>query len=138
MMYNYGMPPPQAAPPKPKKPKRYGLIALLVLFGLTISGVTTYVLLMRLSDTVLAVLATVMVAVAAGAPTTILALSVLMRKANNGKQSPQPQMTSPVVTVMPPMAWPQLPQQPQQPPPIWEQAPPIARRYTVVGDEGDF
>ena len=138
VVYPYGATP-HVAPPKPKKPKRYGLVALLVAFGLTGTGVATYVFLMRLSETVLAILATIMVAVAAGAPTSILALFVLAKKANgNGKKVPQPQqMTPPVMMMTPPMAWPQLQQQ-QQPPATWNQAPPIGRHFTVVGEEGDW
>lgn len=137
--YPYGAAP-HVAPSKPKKPKRYGLIALLMAFGLTGTGVATYVFLMRLSDTVLAILATIMVAVAAGAPTSILALFVLARKANgNGKHTSQPQqMTPPIMMMTPPMAWPQMQQQPQQPQATWEQASPVGRRYTVVGEEGDW
>lgn len=139
VVYPYGAAP-HVAPLKPKKPKRYGWIALLVVFGVTVIGVATYVFLMRLSETVLTLLATIMVAMFAGAPGSILVIFTLIRRANgNGKHAAQPpQQQQPVVVMTPPMAWPQMQQQPQQPQATWEQAPRMARRYTVVGEEGEW
>lgn len=88
-------------------------------------AVATYVPLNRLSDEVLMVIATIACAAGVALPGLLVALAVLVRRAESGGQRQQqaPVMTQPAFMVVPPM---------QIPPP-----PPAAgpRRFVVVGKE---
>ena len=107
---------------------------------LVLVGVTVYVLLQRLSDETLAVLATVACAGGAATPGGLLALYVLLRRLENGQSKRDPwqgyQYTQPQIMVMPPMALPQPSQGQPSPAATWEvQRQP--RHFVVVGgDEG--
>jgi hypothetical protein len=103
-------------------------------------GTAVYVALNRLSTEALTIMSTVGCAAALAAPGTLLTITMLIRRAENGRARPEPaapQATQPVMMVVPPMALQpqQLPQPQQQP--AWNQAP-TRREYTVVGDEGDW
>lgn len=139
-MYHY--PYPYAEPPPPARSKRsQKLQALAVCAGLlvlVITGVTVNVMLQRLDDTVLTVIATIGCAAGVSLPGLLLATLLLIRRAENGNgnKSTPATMTQPTIMVVPPMTLPQLQQQSQQPPPAatWEHIP-IQRHYTVVGEE---
>jgi hypothetical protein len=101
-------------------------------------GVAVYVLLYRLDDQVLTVIATVGCAAGVAMPGTLVTIVLLIRRAqDSGRRevrAEQPQMTQPVIlplTIMQPQ---QLPPQ-ERPPATWVKAP-RERRFVVVGDEG--
>ena len=105
---------------------------LLALVAAAAAGSGMYVLLTRLSTEVLAVLATVGCAAGVALPSLLVALVVVLRRPESGQRAPAPQMTQPMMMVVPPMALPQTPQ--YQAPATWHQAP-ARREFTVVGDE---
>jgi hypothetical protein len=120
------------------------LIGALALLGLMLAvavGVAVNHALTRISDQVLTVILTIGCAAGLGLPATLLALVVLVRRAENGdghrQRQAQVMTTPPQVVVIPPMQIP--PQQAQLPPyqgsspATWEQVP--ARHFTVVGEE---
>lgn len=114
-----------------------GLAAIGGLILLTAVGVAVYVLLNRLSDEVLAVLATVGCAAGVSLPTLMVAVIVLLRRAENGagkQATPQYTTTPPQIMVMPPMQLPNYPAAQQQMPATWEERS-RPRHYVVVGDE---
>ena len=127
----YPPPPPQRQPRR----RHWAIWTYLGLVALVIIGVAVYVLMERLSDEVLAVIATVGCAAGVSLPALLLALVVLLRREENGRKAvqQQPQVMPPIVlppTVIQPQ---QLPTQ-QPPPATWEEAP-APRRFTVVGEE---
>jgi len=131
-------PPPQPAP-RPKR-KIGGIVWFLAAMATVIAGVATYVLLQRLDDTVLAVLATVACAAGVALPALLTAMMVLLKRAENSGMREEPVSRAPIMSppqfvVVPPMAW-QQPQQQAMPPAMWDNQP-IARQFTVVGDGGD-
>jgi ABC-type dipeptide/oligopeptide/nickel transport system permease component len=127
--------------PRPRRVRRKrGLTGLAVIVGLilvTAVGVAVYVLLNRLSDEVLAVLATVGCAAGVSLPTLVVAGIVLLRRAENGagKQAAQQYTTTPPqIMVMPPMQLPNYPAAQQQTPATWERRS-RPRHYVVMGDD---
>ena len=132
--WGYPTPPPQA---KPKRSR--GWLGPLVLLAVPVLGVGTYVMLQRLSNDVLTVVATIACASGVSLPGLLVAVAVLLRRAeNNGRENratPQPTMTQPVMMMVPPMALPQQHQMYPQAQTLWEQQP-TARRFTIVGDGG--
>ena len=149
MQYPY--PPYYQHPPEPPRRCKLDrrLIGALVLLGVLLAvavGVAVDHALTRISDQVLTVILTIGCAAGVALPALLLALVVLVRRAESGGQRTRtaaPVMTPPQVMVIPPMAvqpQPQLPLYAAQapgyaggPPATWEQAP--ARHFTVVGDE---
>lgn len=133
-MYDSHSPPP--TPPRRRRGR--GLVYFLILVAVVAVGVTTYVLVNRLSDDVLTVIATIGCAAGVALPGLLLGLVILLRRAEgNGKQQAQqqqPMMTQPQLMVIPPMAIP--PQQTGQPPATWDTTP-GPRHFTVVGEQGD-
>jgi hypothetical protein len=134
-MYEY----PYHPPPPRAKPKRWrGLLYFLGAAGLVVVAVTTYVLLNRLSDAVLTVIATIGCAAGVALPGLMFGLVVLLRRAeSNGQRNAQPQVMPPVI-LPPTVLQPQQLSQYQPPPPAatWEQAP-GPRRFVVVGEESE-
>jgi hypothetical protein len=132
-MYEYPHPPPQ---PVPRRRNRWrGPLAFLGAAALVAVAVATYVMLNRLSDEVLTIIATIGCAGAMALPGLLVALVVLVRRAeSSGQRNAQPHVTPPVIlppTVLQPQ---QLPQYQQPPPATWEQTP-GPRRFVVVGEE---
>lgn len=125
--------------PQRRRRKR-GLVGLAVIVGLillTAVGVAVYVLLNRLSDEILAVLATVACAAGVSLPTLMVAMIILLRRAEGGggrQSTPQYTTTPPQITVVPPMQLPNYPAPQQQMPATWEERE-RPRHYVVVGDE---
>jgi len=148
-MYQY--PPPQSyqqpaqSQPRPiRQSIRRFYPPLIFLLAVTLAAVAAavYVLLDRLSNEVLTVIATIGCAAGVSLPGLLLAVFVLVKRAESDgsrkREVQPPQMTQPMITVIPPMALPQLPQpqQPTAPPPAtWEHQP--ARHFTVVGEGED-
>lgn len=130
-MYDYYPSPPSL----PRSSRWRGPLLFLAAIALVAVGVGVYVFLNRLSNDVLTVIATVGCAAGVALPALLLALVVLLRRAENGRKheyTPTP-MTQPTVMVIPPMAVPpQIPYQPQTPA-AWDTAP--TRRFTIVGEE---
>ncbi len=125
-------------PTQPTRPKRRapGWALFLGLAVLVVLGVGAYVMLQRLSDEVLTVIATIACAGAIAAPGLLVAVTVLLRRAaGNGReeraQPAQPMMT-PMMVVPPQM----LPPAQGYPQPgagaVWNDAP-VQRTFTVVG-----
>lgn len=109
-----------------------GVLAAILLVALASA---VYVLLNRLSDEVLAILATVGCAAGVALPTSLVALAVILRRESKPAERPvqQPQMTQPVLMMVPPMQM-QLPQtQPPATPATMVHQP--AREFTILGDE---
>lgn len=116
----------------------------LALLALTVAGVTVYVLLERLSNEILTIIATIGCAAGVAMPGLLLSMIVLLKRTENNhrqemrqqpQQQMQPRMTQPMITVTPAMMLPQSPtmmQPQQQQPATWEtvQTP---RHFTVVG-----
>ena len=133
-MYQYPYPPPQPAPPK--RHRWRAPLIYLALVALVAVGVSVYVLLQRLSDEVLTVIATIGCAAGVALPAVLVALVVLTRRAeDNGRtQARAPAMTPPQVMVIPPMQVQQLPQVQQAPPAATWETVPAARHFVVVGE----
>ena len=113
--------------------KLTGIFALLLFVS-----ISAYVITNRLSNEAVAVLAGSVCGVGAAIPTSLIIVFVVNRR--NGqtetRRVPQPQIgngNSPVVVIAPPGSQ----YQQQLPPAMFDQAPPVARRYTVVGEEGE-
>ena len=113
--------------------KLTGIFALLLFVS-----ISAYVITNRLSNEAVAVLAGSVCGVGAAIPTSLIIVFVVNRR--NGqtetRRVPQPQNgngNSPVVVIAPPGSQ----YQQQLPPAMFDQAPPVARRYTVVGEEGE-
>ncbi|OQY23078.1 MAG: hypothetical protein B6I35_04520 [Anaerolineaceae bacterium 4572_32.2] len=136
-MYQY----PYFEPPPPTWRARGKLRPLAIyLAGLVAvaMAVTVYVLLNRLSDEVLTVVATIGCAAGVSFPGLLLAVLLLVRKTEAGRQhkAMQPQTTQPAIMVVPPMALPQaLPPQAARPPAATWETVAMPRHFTVVGDE---
>lgn len=114
-----------------------GLAVIGVLILVTVIGVTVNTMLNRLSDEVLAVLATVGCAAGVSLPTLVVAGIILLRRVENGsgKQAAQQYTTTPPqIMVMPPMQLPTYPAVQQQTPATWEERN-RSRHFVVVGDE---
>jgi len=93
-----------------------------------------YVLLNRLSDEVLTIIATIGCAAGVALPTSLVALAVILRRESKPADRPvqQPQMTQPVLMMVPPMQM-QLPQVHQAPEATMVHQ--SARQFTILGDE---
>lgn len=124
-------------PTRPKRRKAPGWALFLGLAVLVVLGVGAYVMLQRLSDEVLTVIATIACAAGVSVPGLLVAVAVLLRRAANGNGQPeraQPTMTQPMVMMVPPMALPPAQGYPQPGAATWENAP-AARTFTVVGGQ---
>jgi hypothetical protein len=101
-------------------------------------GVAVYVLLNRLDDQVLTVIATIGCAAGVAMPGTLLTIVVLVRRAQDSgrreARTKQPQTTQPMMLPLTLLQPQQLSPQ-QQVPATWMQAP-RQRRFVVIGDEG--
>ena len=118
-------------------PRWRALVAYLAAMSFVVVGVLVYVLLERLPTEVLSIIATLGCAAGVTVPTTLVALSVLLRRAQASAVPPepqQPQMTRPVVMTVPPM----MIQQPQAPPRVVVEDVPRERRFQVVGGEEEW
>jgi hypothetical protein len=141
MKYRYSYPDPYQTPPPPRRDRR-GWVGPVIIAGAILAsaaGVGTWVLLERLSDEVLAILATVGCASGVTIPTLVVAVIVLLRRAENGhtkQQAQQPGYTTtpPQVMILPPMQLPHYPAPPQQPASTWEEQR-RPRHFTVMGDD---
>jgi len=115
--------------------KLTGIFALLLFAGVSASVIAN-----RLSNEALAVLAGSVCGVGAAIPTSLIIVFVVNRRNGQSETRRVPQLpqngngNSPVVVIAPPGSQ----YQQQLPPATWDQAPPIARRYTVVGEEGEW
>jgi len=108
------------------------IIAALALCAAVASA--TYVLLSRLSDEVLAVLATVGCAAGVSFPSLGIALAILMRRQGAGhRDDHRGQAGTPMMLVVPPVQT--LQQQPTMQVPTTVTHEPSARRFTIVGEE---
>lgn len=108
------------------------VLAVILLVALASA---VYVLLNRLSDEVLAILATVGCAAGVALPTSLVALAVILRRESKPAERPaQPQMTQPIMMMVPPMQM-QLPQAQQPVPEAAFASPPPVREFTILGDE---
>jgi hypothetical protein len=112
---------------------------VLVAVVVAILAPTVYVLLDRLDDQVLTIIATIGCAAGISLPTLLAVFVVLTRRAENANRredDQQPrgqQFTQPVLMMVPPMA---LPQQPtMQVPTTLTREPVSERRFTIVGEE---
>jgi hypothetical protein len=134
MAYDYGPYMVEQAPRRRLGPRARGALAFLALAALVAVGVTVYVMLSRLSDAVLTVIATVGCSASTALPTLIVAVVLLLRRAENGGRAVTPPTvtTPPQVMVIPPMT---MPAQAQRPETVIERA--AARRFTVVGAGDD-
>lgn len=138
-MYEYPYPPPSPAPRHPLTRWR-GPLLFLATLALVAVGVAVYVFLTRLSNDVLVVIATIGCAAGVALPGTLLALVVLLRRAETGNArreqypaTPIPATTPPTIMVVPPMA---LPSPQATTYPTWD-AVTTPRRFTVVGEGCD-
>ncbi len=122
------------------KQKLNRLLAFLGLCVIIAVAVATYVLLNRLSDQVLTVIATIGCAAGVALPGTLLAVMVLLNRVQADArrraetQTQRPQVTQPMI--IPPVQFPPQLREQERPPATWEQAP-QRRRFVVVGDESD-
>ncbi len=126
-----------------KHPNRWQLWILLVGLVAAIVAPTVYVLLNRLDDQVLTIIATVGCAAGVSIPALIAAMIVLIKRAessgSNGRNDghPRAEFTQPVLMMVPPMQIPQQPtmQVPMGVPTTLTREPITERRFTIVGEE---
>jgi len=134
MQQGYFVPVESPTPPAPRKRKVGAVEMVAALAVLVVIGVSTYVMLNRLSEQVLTIIATIGCAAGVAVPGVLVALLVMVKRAEgSGRREvvpqQQPQMTQPMIMMVPPMAMPQM-QGPQ--PAVWDSRP-VERRFTVVG-----
>lgn len=133
--YGYFVPGKAPTPPTPRRKGR-GWMAMRGAVAAVVAAVATYVMLQRLDDQVLTIIATIGCAGGIALPGLLVALVVLVRRAEgNGRREvapQQPQMMQPTIMFIPPMAMPQYPQVQGPQPAVWDSRP-VERRFTVVG-----
>jgi len=135
-MYQPPYYPPPAPAPSKRSQKLQTIGAAVGLILVVIVAVAVYVMLNRLDDTVLTVIATIGCAAGVSIPGLLLATVALIKRAENGNgKTAQPAMTQPTIMVVPPMQFPQLTQQTATPTPATWESIPTARHYTIVGEE---
>lgn len=119
----------------PVRSRMCGFAVFVALLTIVAVGVAVYVLLNRLSDEVLTVIATVGCAGGISLPALVVALAVLLRSRDDATRRPQTMTIPPQIMVVPPMQLPQL-----QPPSRIEPGPQIEsvsapRHFVIVGEE---